>query len=514
MKKKKDWFKVRGYQHIGISLLYKDRKWVYGYVRNIDKIAEHAFLPLIYKPFKTERCKRNFENPSKKRIREPKIRPICYANHLDASIYSYYAFILVKKYDDYVKSKPFNKSITAYRQLEVDDAGKIRNKCNIDFAKDVFEYIKENCTANGLAVLTFDVEKFFDNLDPIILKKCWIRVLGSDKCLSKDHYAVYKNVVRYSYVHENELFNLFKNEIPCSKKDGTLVKRKIIHSRYMHNHNAMGYCDKTGIKKIRESGIIVEHRNDSSIDEKLRTRGIPQGLPISSVLANIYMLDFDSAIYEKVNLENGFYNRYCDDVIVVCPIDKADSIKNYILERIKDLKLNIQEKKTNVYYFKHQANGSLYCEHAVLGKRKALEFLGFQFDGQHILLKSSSVSSFYCKLMRSVHRGGFYAININTKEKYKLFTRKLYKRFTRFGMKRSLRYKRDPNDTSKFVRSTKYNWGNYLSYAHNASRIMKDEGIKNQLRHSNSILVKIIKRKISVINKVMYARSLKDQQYN
>ncbi len=511
MKKKKDWFKVRGYQHIGISLLYKDRKWVYNYATNPDKIATHAFLPLIFRSLKTERCRRNPEDSSNKRMREPKERPICYANHLDANIYSYYASILAKKYDLYVKDKPFDKSITAYRQLEVDDEGKSRNKCNIDFAKDVFEYIKENCTANGLAVLTFDVEKFFDNLDPKILKKCWIRVLGSGCCLPADHYAVYKNVVRYSYVHEKELFNLFKDEIPCAKKDGTLVKRKIMRSCYMHNHNAMGYCDKTGIKKIRESGIITEHRKDSSIDEKLRTRGIPQGLPISSVLANAYMLDFDSAIYEKMSQVDGLYNRYCDDVIVVCPIEQTDLIKNYILDQIKKLKLNIQERKTNVYYFRKQTNGSLHCEHSILGKRKALEFLGFQFDGQRILLKSSSVSSFYCKMMRSVHRGGIYAMNINSPEIYKLFTRRLYKRFTRFGMRRNLKYKRDPNDKSKFLKSTKYNWGNYLSYAHNASRIMQEDGIIKQLRHSNSILVDAINRKKIVINKVRYARALRGE---
>lgn len=508
MKKKKDWFKVRGYQHIGISLLYKDRKWVYSYVHNNDKIAEHAFLPLIYKSFKTERCKRNPEISSFSRDRKPKIRPICYANHLDANIYSYYASILAKEYEKYISAKPFNKSITAYRPLEVYDEGKIRNKCNIDFAKDVFDYIKENCTVDGLAVLTFDVEKFFDNLDPLILKKCWIRVLGPDKFLPEHHYNVYKNVIRYSYIHEKDLFNLFKDEIPCSKKDGTIVKRKIKHSRYMHNHNAVGYCDKAGIKKIRESDIITEHRKDLTIDEKLRTRGIPQGLPISSVLANIYMIDFDSAIYEKVNEINGFYNRYCDDVIVICPIDKADLIKEYILEQIQDLKLTIQEKKTNIYYFRFQANGALSCEHSALGRRKALEFLGFQFDGKRILLKSSSVSSFYCKMMRSVHRGGFYAININSQERYNLFTRKLYKRFTRFGIKRGLRYKRDPIHKNKFIRSTKYNWGNYLSYAHNASRIMSENGIKKQLRHSNSILVKTIARKIRVINKVRYIRSI------
>ncbi len=47
--------------------------------------------------------------------------------------------------------------------------------------------------------------------------------------------------------------------------------------------------------------------------------GIPQGLPVSAVLSNIYMTEFDAQLGSWVESVGGFYRRYCDDLIVVLP---------------------------------------------------------------------------------------------------------------------------------------------------------------------------------------------------
>ncbi|WP_040670933.1 hypothetical protein [Nitritalea halalkaliphila] len=50
MKKKKDWFKIKRYPHIGLPLDIRDRyKWIEPYITNPEKIAKHRFLPFIHK---------------------------------------------------------------------------------------------------------------------------------------------------------------------------------------------------------------------------------------------------------------------------------------------------------------------------------------------------------------------------------------------------------------------------------------------------------------------------------
>ena len=48
--------------------------------------------------------------------------------------------------------------------------------------------------------------------------------------------------------------------------------------------------------------------------------GIPQGLAISNILANIYLLDFDKIISSKCN----YYYRYVDDIFIICDEEKKD----------------------------------------------------------------------------------------------------------------------------------------------------------------------------------------------
>ena len=39
---------------------------------------------------------------------------------------------------------------------------------------------------------------------------------------------------------------------------------------------------------------------------------------MSATLANIYMLDFDELVFKETKKRNSFYQRYSDDLIIVC----------------------------------------------------------------------------------------------------------------------------------------------------------------------------------------------------
>lgn len=85
---------------------------------------------------------------------------------------------------------------------------------------------------------------------------------------------------------------------------------------------------------------------------------------------------------------------------------------------------------------------------------------------------------------------------------HKLFKSRLYN-------KRRLIYKRSTEDSSKFIKTKKYDWGNYLSYVYKANDTMlnlnESDNIKRQSRNLWKQFHKLMKFSAAKI-----ARSTKD----
>ena len=56
-KKKKDWFKVKGYVHLTPKLQQNDKNWIEPKVSDSDFVAKHAFYPLIHRKLAQRRFK-------------------------------------------------------------------------------------------------------------------------------------------------------------------------------------------------------------------------------------------------------------------------------------------------------------------------------------------------------------------------------------------------------------------------------------------------------------------------
>lgn len=475
--KKKKWMQNKGYVHIDIPFTPKQRKWLYGYVTNREAIAHHAFLPLIRRNVKTYPFKRDIGGVRK---RKTKSRKLTFASHIDAAIFAYYAEQLQTKYELYISKLQIGEVITAYRKIKSERHK--GNKCNIDFAFDVFSYIRENVTeTKPLDVITFDIKGFFDNLNPKILKEKWLKVLGKTR-LDDDEYAIYKHTTHYSYVNETELFRLFKERIVCKRRDGKLVNRKIKHTDYFRNNGAIAYCQKANIDEIRKKKLIRPNKTN---------KGIPQGLPISSTLANVYMIDFDNDIKCAVDKVGGIYRRYSDDIIVVCHNNASEKLMDLILHKIGDVELSIERSKTNLYHF--TKNGEvLKCEHSERGSREVLKYLGFSFDGNHIRLKESSICKFYSKMRKAVRRSIYFAIHINNDTKGKIFKHHLIRRYTFAGSQTHSIYKRSRETKKFYLLKGMKTHGNFLTYVEKSSSIMNEPMIKRQMRRCTSKLKKCI----------------------
>jgi hypothetical protein len=365
MASQSDWYRPRPYPHFD-PWTSEEKAW--SVATDPGKVESHAFYPFI------KRVDRTPEYHSEEEEVKHKPRRICFAAHLDAHIYAYYSEILSDLYEGQLENESYSKSVVAYRSFS-EISGE--PKCNIHFARHVFEFIADQCTPQQpLAALAFDVSSFFDNLDHQRLKTEWGKILGS-QYLPEDHYNLYTSLTQYAYVKLSRLQDIFSDFYDQSREERA---RKQICTAEEFRQN------------VRDEGHVIVNHHDW---------GIPQGTPISALLSNIYMRPFDRAVYEKIDEVGGFYRRYSDDLITVVPAEHASEVKSFVMDKIDDLELTIQERKTDPYRLDHDGS-SITCVNEDTGEVEPLQFLGFVFDGANVRIRPSSLTSFYRRMNGAV----------------------------------------------------------------------------------------------------------------
>lgn len=496
------WFKIKGYPHIGNQIKNKDYSRIKNYIIDKNNIERHSFSPFIHRTSKIRKYRKTYSDGvliNKKRTAQEKYRELYYANHIDSMIYSYYSHLLAEKYKTKLIENSINECVTAYRKIPSDNPKK--GKCNIHFANEVFEFIIKNSKNNKhQVVLALDIKGFFDNLNHKKIKESWCEIINKPT-LPKHHYQVFKNITKFSYINENELFKVFKNTIEVERfkdsyrKEIITKKKKIDKLKYLKSNRAISYCNPTNdLDKLRKKGLIKSNKRDSN--KKIRTIGIPQGSPISANLANIYMLKFDTLINNYVKTKNGLYRRYSDDLVVIINRKhKEETLSKLKNEIISLCNLEIQDKKTQIFHFINRKTRIVcYQEFEKLSTpNRNLEYLGFQFDGQNSYIRNSSISAYYRKMKRNVRRAKSYSkITNNNKTKGVVFKSKLENKFTHIGAERKIKRKRDGK--KQFVIDKKHNYGNFISYTKKANKIMINSKINYQLKkHWNKFQIELKK---------------------
>lgn len=412
MKKNKSWFKARGYIHFDLPISKKNAEII---ASNPIKVAQHSFYPFI--SYKNITNKIHIDKNKNKIIKKNKERPICYSSHADSAIYSYYSDIISKKYEKLLKKFHLDRTVIAFRSL---------GKSNIDFAYDVFTEIKDR---KSCSVVCLDISGFFDNIDHSNLKKMWTNILGTNN-LPEDHYAVFKSISKFSEVNRNNLYVA----LGIAKNNPKLDRKRI--------------CSASDFRKIvRGNKLITKNTKDF---------GIPQGSPISAMLSNIYMLEFDKTIKDYMSSIGGSYYRYCDDMIFISDHKFKNSIIKLAELEIDKLNLSINNNKTEIADFNF-SNGKQ-------NSNRPLQYLGFTYDGEKILIRSPALSKFSARM-----KGGVKLAKM-TRNKYniirmksglspnELYKRKIYDRYSHLGKQ------------------------NFITYGYRASEKMESKHIRKQLK--------------------------------
>lgn len=531
-----EWMKIKGYLHLSPSLQIGDDWYKYKLqIENKEFISKYAFYPLIHTFIKERKYKKSdphkhtINKRSHKHInsktgiteKSTKLRPLHYASHYDALVYGYYAHLLNKEYEEKLKLSPkLYDSVTAYRKLKIDTFSD-KGKSTIHFAKEVFDEVKQRTINNQkTAVLTFDIKGFFSSLDHNILKQKWSFIINETK-LPGDHFNVFKSCTNFRYILKDDLR---KRQNKSGKKTG-FDERKLAKIRrekgfkcFFESNEDFRNHIKTGKLRIYKNPFTAENSTG-----KKHTIGIPQGLPISAVLANIYLYDFDKAIIQNlIEKNNGYYRRYSDDIIIICNEDEIQYTKTYIEDLIKESNLEISTAKTEIFIFENRIFNKLNQERLTSIKinsdgtqsiNSPLIYLGFEFRGYNVVIKSTNLAKFYRRLISIIKRRAKRALkglekNPNQKKAiYLNQIKKLYNRPLReIDSENSDLKQKERNKTSlvlnergeysmisKKVISKKKN-SNYMGYIKRCSEIFKEKYFINQVRKSKHIVYCAIKK--------------------
>lgn len=396
-----------------------------------SRVKIHSFYPFIHYTIKNRKVKNG-------KKQEPKKREIYYAAHRDGWIYRYYGHLLNECYNKRVIEDGIDHVSVAYRTNH-------ESKNNIDYALEAFKFIQRH---DSCYIMLGDFTSFFDNLSHSYLKERLCDLLDVET-LPEDYYAVFKNVTRFSYVEMDSILEYY--DLPKSKAGMRELNQK---DRLMTPEQLRGFKEHI-------------HLNPNLVEK----RGVPQGSPMSAVLANVYMLDVDKRLASHAADMNGFYMRYSDDFIMIIPGVEASAFQR-IFETVQGIVasaggIELKEEKTKMFYYQNQSVKNCTAEimqgqHA--GKN-VVEFLGFAFDGVKIRLRDKTISKYYNKTYRKAQTiadmGGF------TPKGNRASGKNLY---SRYSIKGSSYYRKAQGKNV----GNSYSERNFLDYVHSARCKMGD----------------------------------------
>lgn len=448
----------------------------------LDYLSSEKYktYPLLKRTEYSPKFKEDFTPTGESRRVRTKSKPrvFRYPSHKEAFFHYCYGYYLQEEYEKILKQENLSDIVLAYRKIPLKTSLPTTKYRGVQhFANEIFDLIEKQ---GQCIVITLDIEKFFDRINHNKLYQTWVDFLATTRLhsdetflkhrqLSVGEYRIYKSLTKY------QSFN----------------KKKVYQVLGINRKNEKEYFLKKWLQicspeDFRTKVIPLNKPPFDFYEKNSKCFGIPQGSPLSPILSNLYLLEFDKQINSYLQSFGGIYRRYCDDILVVIPnIKESPKIIISFIENILtnlELGIAVNNDKTEIVTFKKdRLSGKIQSENE---KRKncSLVYLGWDFDGNKRLLRKRTLNRFYNKARKRI----FKETSKLKGCKKSLPKKKIYNSYGNERMEKIL-----PSKSPK----SKTNFASYIRYSSSGDlEVSPNPYVKKQFKKASLNVGKIMKK--------------------
>lgn len=220
---------------------------------------------------------------------------------------------------------------------------------------------------------------------------------------------------------------------------------------------------KTMIKRAITRPIVPKIYKKSELS-RYTVSGVPQGLSISNILAEIYMYELDHMM--KNDLRVFYYSRYVDDILILAE-------KNYLPDIVENLRSELESPEKLALNINKSKTFTNSEQLTAFNMSDSFEYLGYQFDREMI---SSPKKSSEEKLIRSVT--GLFCEYKNALQAVKRSRRKESTKERQCnGLRKTFLFRLNEKITGSISEKKKYGWMFYFIEIGNTSALHRIDSI-------------------------------------
>lgn len=113
--------------------------------------------------------------------------------------------------------------------------------------------------------------------------------------------------------------------------------------------------------------------------DKPSERGVPQGLSVSNILADIYLANIDKRLHKRSDIS---YYRYVDDILILCEESHITEITSDVIKRFKRLGLDVYDPLKSEEFKGKSSIGKI---------SDSFKYLGYVFKNSKISVREESI---------------------------------------------------------------------------------------------------------------------------